>query len=276
MAANCRPAHLPSFHSDWPMQSTRLADRTPFLYPALSLAALLAVWAVTSLVARSDALPTPWAVAERAATEARSGALLWHLGITLARVAVAFLIAMLVGTAIGIGLGGNRRADQLFGPWLTIALNMPALVTIILCYVWFGLNETAAVLAVTLNKIPTVAVSLREGTKTLDPNLEDVAGVYRFGFWTRLRHVVLPQLAPYIWGAVRTGLALTWKIVLVVEFIGRSNGVGFRMNLFFQQWDITGVLVYALAFIFVAQAFEGLVIAPWQAWSERWQLEPAR
>ena len=258
------------------MQSARLANPKPYLYPAVSLAALLAIWAIASLVAQSDALPAPWVVAARAATEARSGALFWHLGITLARVAAAFLIAMCAGTAIGIALGGNQRADQLVGPWLTVALNMPALVTIILCYVWFGLNETAAVLAVTLNKIPTVAVSLREGTRALDPGLEDVAAVYRFGFWTGLRHVVLPQLAPYIWGAVRTGLALTWKIVLVVEFIGRSNGVGFRMNLFFQQWDIAGVLVYALAFIIVAQAFEGLVIAPWQAWTERWRLEPAQ
>jgi len=258
------------------MQSARLAKRSQLIGPAVSLIALLAIWAMASLVTQSDALPSPWIVAVRTATEVRTGALPWHLGITLARAVAAFLIAMSVGTAIGVALGGNQRADQLFGPWVTVALNMPALVTIILCYVWFGLNETAAVLAVVLNKIPTVAVALREGTRALDRGLEDVAAVYRFGFWKRLQHIVLPQLAPYIWGAVRNGLALTWKIVLVVEFIGRSNGVGFRMNLFFQQWDIAGVLVYALTFILVAQAFEVLVISPWQGWTERWRLEPAR
>jgi len=232
---------------------------------------LLVAWIVAAWFANNDTVPPPWVVATAAIEEMRSGMLPHHLGVTLARVAAAFTIAMLLGTAIGIALGRSKLTDRLFNTWLVLALNMPALVTIILCYVWFGLNETAAVLAVAINKLPSVAVTLREGARALDPQLDEVATVYRWGWLTRLRHVVLPQLAPYLWGAVRSGLALTWKIVLVVELIGRSNGVGFRMNLFFQQWDIARVLVYALAFIAVVQIIEWAVIAPLQLRSERWR-----
>jgi len=73
-----------------------------------------------------------------------SGQLPFHLGVTLLRLVVSFAIAMLLGCAIGIILGRNKKLDAFFDNWLVIFLNIPALVTIILCYVWFGLVESAA------------------------------------------------------------------------------------------------------------------------------------
>ena len=52
--------------------------------------------------------------------------------------------AMALGTALGIFLGRNPKLDRFFDPWVVLFLNIPALVTIILCYVWFGLVEGAA------------------------------------------------------------------------------------------------------------------------------------
>ena len=90
-----------------------------------------------------------------------SGELPYHLGITLLRVAAAFLLAMLIGVAVGILMGGHRLWDQWLDGILVLGLNVPALVTIILCYIWFGLTEVAAILAVAVNKIPTVIVAVR-------------------------------------------------------------------------------------------------------------------
>ena len=72
--------------------------------------------------------------------------------------------------------------------------------------------------------------------------------------WRALRHVILPQLTPYLFAAARSGLALIWKIVLVVELLGRSNGVGFQIQIYFQLFDVTLILAYTLAFILVAQS----------------------
>ena len=63
--------------------------------------------------------------------------------------------------------------------WLILGLNVPALVIIILCYVWFGLNEVAAILAVSLNKIPMVAVIMREGARSIEKDYVDVAKFYK-------------------------------------------------------------------------------------------------
>src|SRR5690606_20331603 len=146
------------------------------------------------------------------AREFANGDLLYHIAMTLYRVAIAFTLAMLIGSAIGIALGRNARADRFFDTWLILFLNLPALVVIILCYVWFGRTEVAAILAVAINKIPNAAVTVREGARSLSRDLAEMAHMYRFGYWRTLRHVTLPQLAPFFLAAARNGLSLVWKI----------------------------------------------------------------
>jgi NitT/TauT family transport system permease protein len=201
----------------------------------------------------------------------RSGELPHHLLITLGRVAVAFLIAMAVGTAIGILMGANAKLDALLDGLLILGLNLPALVTIILCYIWFGLSDVAAVTAVAVNKIPTVVVTLREGARAVDRRLLDVATAFRVGRLRTFRLVYLPQLYPYLMAAARSGLALIWKIVLVVELLGRSNGVGFQLGTYFQFFDITSILAYTLAFAAVVLTVEGLFMRPLDQRISRWR-----
>lgn len=248
--------------------------RTPHLAwaPVISIAALLAGWSVLALIGGDpQLLPGPWQVAPLIAQEIASGALLYHLGATLLRVLFAFVVALSLGAALGLYMGRNRAADRWLDPWLVAFLNLPALVTIVLCYLWIGLNEAAAVLAVALNKIPLVVVTLREGARALDPGLDDMARVFRMERAARLRHVVLPQLAPYLASAARSGLSLIWKIVLVVEFLGRGNGIGFQIHLYFQLFDVGMVLAYAVSFIVLMLAIETWVLRPWEARAARWR-----
>jgi NitT/TauT family transport system permease protein len=216
-------------------------------------------------------LPTPTAVFNVLLSEAENGNLWKHTSATLIRVAFAFVISMFIGTAIGLALGRYRTADKFFDAWLILFLNLPALVTITLCYIWFGLTEAAAVTAVALNKIPNVAVNMREGGRSLSKDLSEMATVYNFGWWRTLRHVTVPQLAPFFAGSARSGLALVWKIVLVVEAFGRSNGVGYRLAIAFQEFDVTTILAYALAFILIVQVIEFTILQPWQTRVNAWR-----
>ena len=108
-----------------------------------------------------------------------NGSLIYHLSITLYRVLVSFLLAMFIGVAIGILMGNNKKIDNILDSWNIIFLNIPALVLIILSYVWFGLTELAAIIAVSLNKIPNVIVTIREGARAVNRDLLQVAEVYR-------------------------------------------------------------------------------------------------
>ena len=246
----------------------RLAGALPIRLGAggnrlLSLITLLALWQVAAtLVADPGLLPTPLATLQAGYAELVHGELLFHVAITLARVAVAFALAMLIGSAIGIVLGRSPVLDQIFPGWLIIGLNLPALVTMVLCYVWFGLTEVAAILAVTINKVPTIAAIVREGTRALDRPLFEMTQVFGIEPTRVLTRVILPQLAPSLMAAARAGLALTWKIVLVVELLGRSDGIGFQLQLYFQLFDVPRILAYALAFVAVVQLIEWGVLQP--------------
>lgn len=242
----------------------------------LSVLLMLAAWAVAAAVVDNPrSLPSPLMVWAKLAGIAASGELWLHAGMTLFRVLASFAVAMAAGMALGLWMGRSRHADQWLNPALVIALNVPALVVIVLCYIWIGLNEAAAVTAVALNKIPLVTVMLREGTRALRPDLDEMARAFRMSPWARLRHVVLPQLAPHVAAAARSGIALIWKIVLVVEFLGRSNGVGFKLHLLFSNFDVAGVMAWALAFVAVMLAIDLCILRPWEARANRWRRDEA-
>jgi NitT/TauT family transport system permease protein len=237
----------------------------------LSFGALLLLWELASFLIDPRKLPSPQTVAGVMFDAIADGTLPYHTGVTLARVAVSFTLAMVIGVAIGIAMGRRPRLDRFFDGWLVLFLNIPALVTIVLCYVWFGLIEAAAIAAVALNKIPNVIVTLREGARALNRDYLEMAEVFRLGRAKTLRHIVLPELFPFIVAAARSGLALIWKIVLVVELLGRSNGVGFEIGTFFSLFDVAGILAYTIAFVAVIQVIEIVLLRPLERRANQWR-----
>ncbi|MEW8029935.1 MAG: ABC transporter permease subunit [Candidatus Thiodiazotropha sp.] len=237
----------------------------------LFLSAFLLVWQVAALLLESDQLPGPWEVIQSLWYHLTEGDLLLSIIVTLRRVVLAFTLAMLVGIVVGFLMGRFPLIDTILDGVLIMGLNIPALVVIILCYVWFGLVEAAAVAAVAINKMPLVAVTVREGVRAIDYQLLQVGEVFRVPLLRSLFHIYMPQLYPYLMTAARSGLSLIWKIVLVVELLGRSDGVGFQLSTFFQFFDITSILAYTLAFVLVIYSIESLLMRPLENYLTRWR-----
>ena len=236
-----------------------------------SILSFFLIWHLASIFVDVELLPGPDEVSKKIIEDAISSELFFHTLITLKRVSISFIIAMLIGTFFGLYMGRNERANTILDDWLVLGLNVPALVIIILCYVWFGLNEMAAILAVSLNKIPMVAVIMREGSRAIEKDYLDVGKFYKIGKNKLFLKVILPQLYPYLLSSARSGLSLIWKIVLVVELLGRSNGVGFKLYGFFQFFDISGILAYTLAFVILIIFVEFLLIRPFERKMSVWK-----
>ena len=248
-----------------------LLQRHPGLLRLGSALSALILWQLVAWIWSSDLLPTPGAVLGLMARDMLSGALPHDLWATLRRVLLAFALAMSIGSLLGILMGMRRTLDLLLDPWLMLLLNVPALVVIILTFVWLGIGETTAVAAIAVNKIPAVVVTLREGARTLDPEFAELARSFRLGRRKTLVYITLPQLLPYFAVAARSGLALIWKIVLVVELLGRNDGIGFELHLFFQVFDVTGILAYSLAFILIMLIIEYGFLQPIERKINRWR-----
>lgn len=229
------------------------------------------IWQLASFLLSAELLPSPRNVFLKLIEEFSSNELVFHTSITLKRVFISFIIAMFIGTFFGIYMGRNAKANVFLDDWLVLGLNVPALVIIILCYVWFGLNEVSAILAVSLNKIPMVAVIMREGAKSIEKDYLEVGEFYKVNRKKIFLKIIIPQLYPYLLSAARSGLSLIWKIVLVVELLGRSNGVGFKLYGFFQFFDISGILAYTLTFVFLILLVEFLLVRPFEKKISIWR-----
>jgi NitT/TauT family transport system permease protein len=178
---------------------------------------------------------------------------------------------MAIGTIIGIALGRIRWLDRLFAGWVVVGLNLPSIVIAIVLYIWLGLSEFSLILAVMCNKIPLVVTTIREGVKSFSRDYDELADAFRMPFGRRLRLILLPQLMPFVLAAARTGLSLIWKIVLVFEVLGSDGGVGFRINVFFQFFDMEGILSYTVVFIAVVLIIEYGIMRPLEQRVSGWR-----
>tara|TARA_B110000263_G_scaffold13485_1_gene11260 strand:- start:2727 stop:3482 length:756 start_codon:yes stop_codon:yes gene_type:complete len=191
--------------------------------------------------------------------------------ITLTRAGISFFIAMFLGSIIGYALARFKKLNYFFDSWVIIGLNIPALVLVIIFYIWIGLNELALISAVVLNKMPIVIVNIREGTRLLDKNYFHVAKVYQLSNFTVWIKIILPQLYPYLITSARTGLSLIWKIVLVFELLGRGSGIGFQIQVFFAFFDISSILAYSIFFISIILIIENFIMIPIENRATHWR-----
>ena len=228
----------------------------------LSIFLFIIIWQSVAIIANSDVFPSVVDILKSFFEHLLHKDLIYHTGITLQRVFIAFFIAMAIGIFLGIVMGLSSKIDSLLDIFLIIGLNMPALVTIIICYIWFGLTDFSAILAVIINKVPIIIVNIREGVKNIDKKYLDLAQIYDISQKDIISKIYLPQIYPYIMATTRLTISLIWKIVLVVELLGRSDGVGFQIALFFQDFDITSIFAYSFAFIFIVILIENIFLNP--------------
>jgi NitT/TauT family transport system permease protein len=236
-----------------------------------SLPLLGLIWQGVAWAAGSRFLPSPLAVAAHLRFLAQEAHLYADFGQTLLRAGLGFAISLGLGCVLGLALGRVRWLDRLFGPWVVVGMNLPAIVLAILCYIWLGLTDFALVLAVVLNKVPLVTATIAQGVRSFDPDYDELARAFRMSRGDRLRLIYLPQLTPHVLTAARSGLALVWKIVLVFEVLGSDGGVGFRISLFFQFFDMKGILAYSCAFVALIMALEYLILRPLEERLLAWQ-----
>jgi NitT/TauT family transport system permease protein len=221
-----------------------------------SIVGALAAWWLLSLAMPANLLPNPWVAVVTLARDFAQGDVLPHLAITLLRVGGGLLLAMLIGVPVGILMGINQRAEKVLDIWVMIGLTVPSLCYAIICFILIGLNEAATIVAIALTAAPSIAINLWEGVKTIDFKLVQMARIFEVGHSRVLASVLMPQVMPYVMASLRMGLGIVWKIAVLIELIGRPNGVGFKLFYWYQLADMAQVLAWTLLFTLVMLAIE--------------------
>jgi NitT/TauT family transport system permease protein len=221
-----------------------------------SIVTLVLVWWLLSLLFPPTLIPKPWETFAEVGTIITSGHFFVEMGNTLRRVLVGFGVAMAVSIPLGILMGTLRSLESFFEPPVILGLTMPGLIWAVLMIMFFGLTETSAYAAVSITIFPMLAISIWQGTKSIDKDLVDMSKVFRASPWSKVVDVILPQLVSHILAAIRYGLGLAWKVVVVVEMFGFSNGVGYQVVRGFNVFSMKSVLAWAITFLVVMIVIE--------------------
>ena len=244
----------------------------PGLLPgALTIVASLIIWHVVSLFFLPVFLPGPLWLLDlmiQVYSDPASYSVIWK---TLTRIFKGLGLCMLIGTSIGLLMGIKKNFESFMDSWIMVLLTFPAICWAFLSVLWFGLSETAPLLTIVLIVFPFVSMNIWEGTKALEKELVDMATVYRANRWLMLRKVLIPQLMPYIFSAMRIALSLSWKIALVGEAFGVSSGVGQKLIYWFEDTRVDMMLTWGLSFMILMVVIEFVVFRLWERHTFAWR-----
>ena len=194
---------------------------------------LIAVWEILSRtgVVPSYQLPAPSVILETILGLAADGSLWGHIGITVYRVFIGFLI----GTAFAVILGGvvgfYSKAEQIFDPMIQAFRSIPSLAWVPLFILWMGIGEPSKVTMIAVGVFFPVYLNVVSGIGGVDRKLIEVGKMYGLNTFQLIKRVILPASLPSFLTGLRSGLGLGWMFVVAAELMGASTGLGYLLVL---------------------------------------------
>jgi len=241
-----------------------------------SLFLFVAVWEAISLAYGPLILPEPTAAFGQLFAMIESGAAWPELAITARRALTGLLLAILVGSLLGLLAGLSLTASMMARPIVTVLLGTPPIAWLVLAMLWFGAGDGTPIFTVFIACTPVVFVGALQGTRTLDHHLKDMATVFRLPWRMKLIDLYLPHVVSYLFPAWINALGSSWRVVVMAELLASADGVGAALAVARSQLDMESALAWIAAVVLALLAVEYLLLEPAKREVERWrQHEPA-
>ena len=195
--------------------------------PVLVIGALLAVWWMVVARSESHIFPTPLGVATGAWELVEDGTLWEHIGASLARVAVGFLVALLVAVPLGLWMGWVSGAYYTLNPLFQMLRPISPIAWIPVAILWFGVGNTSPIFLIFISSVFPMIVQTTVGVRTIDRRYLRAAANFGVSRATLFRKVVLPAVLPEIIVGMRIGIGVAWLVVVAAEMIALRSGLGY-------------------------------------------------
>ena len=234
-----------------------------------SLLTILLAWQVAVMV--GDRVPTLGDTLARLSAEQASGELWGNVAVSMNRFLLGLLVALVVGTALGVLMGLSRFAEYALSDLTMAGLAAPAVIWALLTTMWFGFGWLTPVVTVFFAALPFVMVNIAKAVRAVPADLVLMArtfGVSRAGV---LRHIVAPAVAGSTVAAVRFAIMAAWNGLLLAEWFGSTSGVGWRSRYWYDANQLDGFLAWVLVFIAFLVIADELVLGPVERRVTRWR-----
>ena len=252
----------------------------PWVVQIIAFGILLAVWQY--LAVTSDRVPSIETVLSFMGTEITGGSHggvlvgeFWSpLGLSLQRYAIGLAIGIPIGTVLGLLIGSSVWARGLLNDTTLVLLALPAVVWAFLASLWFGLSSTAPIVAVVLTAIPFVAINLSTGVRNIDPALIEMSQAYKVPRRNLIQDLLLGGTLPSTFTGVRLAFTTGWNSLIIVEWFGATNGVGWRARFWYDALRYPGFVGWVLLFVLMITVLDRLVLRRLERYAFQWNQKP--
>jgi len=235
------------------------------------LVLLLGVWALASLGTPAFVLPSPARVLQALTRLIENGTFFADLGVTLGRVLVGFVLAALTAAPLGILLGSNRRLGEFFEPVLPIMNTVSSAIWAIFAIIWFGISNATTIFVVYMTAMPLILTNVWQGTQTVNAEFIELARTFRMSRAKVMRKIYLPTILPYFFSGARLAFGFGWRVSLVAETLGSSNGVGYRLRQAADLVQTDQVFAWTVTLVAMMALLEMGILKPMENYLFRWK-----
>lgn len=231
------------------------SDERTSIASALALVAFLALgWEIAVRAGALDPVlvSSPARIAAAAPRVLGSSRFVDDASYSLSVFASAVALAAALGTPVGLLMGYSPMAHRLLHPLVVTFNSLPKVALMPLIVLWVGLGRPAGVLLATLMASFPVLIATSSGLEALERDHVQMARSFGAGRALLLRRVVLPGVTPYLVSGLRVGVSYALVGVILAEFFAASRGLGYRMVVTMQNFEVDAFFVCLIVVALVA------------------------
>jgi NitT/TauT family transport system permease protein len=191
------------------------------------LSTALVLWHLAVVVTHSTIVPTPAQVVFALSEIMREGLLLSDVAVSLLRVSIGYLLAIVVAVPTGLVLGRYPLARDAVNPVLQMLRPISPLAWIPVAIVWFGIGNLAPVFLILLAALFPMLLSTIEAVRKVSPIFRNAGRNFGLSPCHLLWRVLLPAALPQILIGFRLALGIAWLVVVAAEMIAVDSGLGY-------------------------------------------------
>ncbi|KOV31717.1 sulfate ABC transporter permease [Streptomyces sp. XY431] len=248
--------------------STAETLRQKVLPPLLGVLLVLALWqgAYSMHITSAYKLPSPldvWRAAEDLWYQGTLFSIIWT---SVWRGLSGFVVALLIGTPIGLLVSRVRPVRAAVGPVLSGLQSLPSVAWVPAAVIWLGINDSMMYAVILLGAVPSIANGLVAGIDQVPPLFLRAGRTIGATGLAGARHILLPAALPGYLAGLKQGWAFSWRSLMAAELVASSPDLGLGLGRFLENQrefsDMAGVLLGIILILFVGIAIELLVFTP--------------
>ncbi|MER7572416.1 ABC transporter permease [Streptomyces sp. NPDC126514] len=252
--------------------SVRETLTSKVLPPVTAVALVLVVWQVLvwAEVAPAYKLPAPSAVWDEVRAAWLQGTLLDYIWTSVSRGLLGFLLALAIGTPLGLLVARVKFVRAAIGPILSGLQSLPSVAWVPPAVLWLGLNNSMMYAVILLGAVPSIANGLVSGIDQIPPLFlragRTLGATGLRGTW----HIVMPGALPGYLAGLKQGWAFSWRSLMAAEIIASSPDLGVGLGQLLENGrnnaSMSQVFLAIFLILLVGIAIDLLLFSPLERW----------